>query len=115
MAELGFTCPRTTTSGLITLEEHETINSLVHTLSEDSHTDINRNTQQQVVNVSTLTTVTGTNVRSIDITRNTQGQVSQTVENQYDSSGVLIQTLTTTITRDSSGKVIDIDTVEVSP
>ena len=115
MAELSLTCPTVTASGLITLEDHETIDSLVHGLSEDSHTDINRNAQQQVINVSTLTTVTGTDVRSIDITRNVQGQVVQTLETQYDAGGAIIQTLTTTITRDSSGKVIDIDTVEVGP
>ena len=114
MAELSLTCP-VTASGVLTLEEHETIDSLVHGLSEDSHTDINRNSKQQVVNVATLTTVTGTNVRNIDITRNSQGQVIETVENQYDENGVLIQILTTTIIRDSSGKVIDIDTVEVGP
>lgn len=116
MAELIITCPTTTTaSGALTLEDHETIDSLVHNLSEESHTDINRNAQQQVTNVSTLTTVTGINVRGIDIIRNSQGQVIETVENHYDSSGTLIQTLTTTITRDSSGKVIDIDTTEVGP
>ena len=114
MAELSLTCP-VTTSGFITSEDHETIDSLVHNLSEDLEITVNRNTQNQVTSVTADAAGSGISVRDVEITRNNQGQVIQTVEKQYDESGVLIQTLTTDITRDNSGKVVTIDTTEVGP
>jgi len=115
MAHLDLSCPTVTTSGLLTLEDHETIDSLVHNISEDTHTLINRDSLQKVTSVETDTTVGSLSVRDVEITRNSQGQVTQTVEKQYDPSGALIQTLTTVINRDSSGKVVSIDTTEVGP
>lgn len=96
----------------ITLEEHETIDSLVHNLAETSTTEIIRNVFGQVTDVDVRTTpVTGTLIRSTSITRNIFGQVTTVVENQHDENGAIIQTLTSTINR-TAGIVTSVDTVE---
>lgn len=51
-----------------------------------------------------------TKIRETNITRS-GGKVSQVVEKQYDGSGVLVQTLTSSITR-TSGRVSSIDVTE---
>lgn len=116
MSELELTCPTSTvtTSG-ISLEEHETIDSLVHSLSETGFVEIIRNVNGKVTSVNALTAPAGTDVRSVDITRNIQGKVIETVETQADEAGSSIQTLTTTITRGANGKVESVTTTEVGP
>ena len=94
-------------------EDHENIDSLVHSISEDTYSEIIRNSSNQVTEVNQFQFNGGPLVRKVEITRNSSGQVIETVESQYDQSGNLIQSLTTTLTRDSSGKVIIIVTDEV--
>jgi len=96
----------------ISLEEHETIDSLVHGLAETQTTEIIRGVPgNKVTNVEVRTVpVTGTLIRSTDITRS-NGKVTIVVENQHDESGVIIQTLTSTINR-TGGKVTSVDVVE---
>lgn len=114
MAELQFDCPTvssgTTSSGL-SLENHETIDSLVHNLAEDSFISIVRNPANLVTDVNVLTSEGGTLIRSTAITRNSSNLVTGIVENQHDGSGAIIQTITTSITR-SGGKVVSLTTVE---
>jgi hypothetical protein len=99
-----------TTGSGISLEEHETIDSMVHNLAENSTTEIIRS-GGKVTNVNVRTVpVVGTLIRSTAITRS-GGKVTQVVENQHDASGVIIQTLTSTINR-VGGKVDSIDVVE---
>lgn len=112
MAELGITCPPQATSSGITLEEHETIDSLVHNLSEDSHTDIVRS-DGKVSQVSTLTAPAGTEVRETLVSRDPSGTVTGTVDIQYNTAGVEIQRLITTINRNSQGTVISVETEEL--
>ena len=112
MAQLSLTCPTTTTSGFVTTSGHEDIDSLVHMLSEDSFGDIVRNAQNQVTNFNVLTSVAGTDVRTTEVIRNDQNQAIQVIEKQYDAGGVLVQTLTTDVTR-SGGQVVSITTDEV--
>jgi hypothetical protein len=81
-------------------------------LSEDSFGDIVRNDQNQVTNFNVLTSVAGTDIRTTDVIRNDQGQAIQVIEKQYDAGGVLLQTLTTDVTR-SGGQVVSITTGEV--
>lgn len=96
----------------ITLEEHEEIDSLVHSLAETSTTEITRNGSGQVTNVDVRTVpATGTLIRSTAITRDLFGRVTVVVENQHDETGTIIQTLTSTINR-SGGIVTSVDTVE---
>lgn len=115
MAELSLTDDTSSslTGVFLTEEDHENIDSLVHALSEDSYTEIVRDSQQKVTEVNISTSLGGTDVRQIEITRDSNGKVIQTVEQQFDGSGTLIQTLTTDITRDGTGKVTSIDTTEV--
>lgn len=96
----------------ISLEDHETIDSLVHNLAETQHTEIIRGGPgNKVIGVEIRTVpVTGTLIRSTSIFR-TGGKVTSTVDNQHDESGTIIQTLTSTINR-VSGKVDSVDVVE---
>lgn len=101
------------TSSGISLADHENIDSLVHNISEDTFSEIIRNSSNQVIEVNQFQFENGPLVRKVEITRNPQGQVTQTVERQYDATGTLVQSLTTVLIRDSSGKVITITTDEV--
>ena len=112
MAQLSLTCPSPTISGFVTASGHEDIDSLVHVLSEDSFGDIVRNDQNQVTNFNILTSVAGTDIRTTEVIRNEQGQAVQVIEKQYDAGGVLVQTLTTDVTR-SGGQVVSVTTGEV--
>ena len=115
MAELSLSCPDATTasgSGL-TLAEHENIDSLVHNISEDTYAEIIRNANNDVTQVNQYQFVSGPLVRRTDITRDASGNVTTTVERQYDGSGTLVQSLTTTLTRDANGQVTSITTDEV--
>jgi hypothetical protein len=128
MAELSLTCTTATAnvtiqpvtlpinvevvnvSGL-TLPEHETIDSLVHNLSEDTFQEIVRDGSGRVTNVNIYDAPGGTFIRSTAVTRDGSGQVVQVTEQQYDSGGSVIQTLTTNVTR-SGGRVVSVDTDE---
>lgn len=94
----------------LTEATHELIDSLVHDLAETSYTEAVR-TSGQVVSVVVWTSAAKLiKVRETTITR-VAGQVSVVVEQQFDAAGVLVQTLTHTITR-SGGRVASIATVE---
>lgn len=114
MAQLSLTCPGpgggTTTSG-ITPAEHEIIDSLVHELSEDTESVLIRDIQGRITNYTVSSSATGKDIRTTEITRNAQGQVTQVTEHQHDVGGAIIQTLVTTITR-SGGKVVSVTTNE---
>ena len=96
----------------ISLEDHELIDSLVHSLAETSTMEILRGGPGNKVTGIEVRTVpiTGTLIRSTEITR-VDGKVTQVVDNQHDGGGAIIQTLTSTINR-SSGKVTSVDVVE---
>lgn len=113
MSELSFTCNVTVTaSGGLTLEDHENIDSLVHNISEDTYTEIIRD-GGKVTEVDTLTAPAGTDVRKVLVTRDPNGVVTGTVDIQYNSAGVEIQRLITTINRNSSGTVVSVETEEI--
>jgi hypothetical protein len=95
----------------ITEGEHETLDTLVHNLSEGATTEILRNSNNEVTDVKILTAPGGTLIRTTQIIRNAQNEVEQTIEIQYDENGVAIQTLTTDINR-SGGQVSTTTMVE---
>lgn len=97
----------------ITDTQHENIDSLVHSISEDTYTELVRNSASQVITVNQYQFIGGPLVRKTEINRNTNGQVTGTVERQYDGGGTLIQSLTTALVRDSNGSVTTITTIEV--
>lgn len=104
----------TTISGSgIDLPTHENIDSLVHGISEDTYSEIIRNANNEVIEVNLYQSFGGPLVRKTEITRDLTGTVTSTVERQYDSSGTLIQSLTTTLVRDGNGAVVTITTNEV--
>ena len=95
---------------LVDRADHASIDDLVHGLAEDSYQEITR-TAGAVTSVVVWTDSGKTvKIRETTITRS-GGQVSQTVEEQYDGAGLLIQTLTSTFTR-VSGQVTSVDVVE---
>lgn len=102
----------TATGNFLTPGAHETIDSLVHNLSESSTGEITKNVQGSVVSIDYRTTpVVGTLIRSTVVNRNANNQVTSVVERQHDASGVIIQTLTTTLNR-TGGKITTITIVE---
>ncbi len=101
----------TNTGSIITLEDHENIDSLVHGLAETSITEITRDGGGLVTNVDVRNLpVTGTLIRSTTITR-AAGKVTQIVENQHAGAGAVIQTLTSVINRDGN-TVVSVDVTE---
>lgn len=101
----------TNTGSIITLEDHENIDSLVHGLAETSITEITRDGGGLVTSVDVrILPVTGTLIRSTTITR-AAGKVTQVVENQHDGDGTIIQTLTSVINRDGN-TVVSVDVTE---
>jgi hypothetical protein len=114
MAELSLSCPTTLVSGtVLSLEDHENIDSLVHNISEDTHSEVIRDSNNRVSEVNQYQYDGGPLVRRVEINRDGAGQVTSTVERQYDGAGTLIQSLTTTVSRDGSGSVVTITTDEV--
>lgn len=89
---------------------HEVLDSLVHDLAETSYEEVTR-TSGLVTSVIVWTDSGKTQkVRELTITRS-GGRVSVFVRKQYDGTGGLVQTVTSTITR-SGGRVASIDHVE---
>ena len=114
MAELSLSCPTIVVSGtVLSLEDHENIDSLVHNISEDTYSEVIRDGNNRVSEVNQYQYNGGPLVRRVEISRDGAGQVLSTVERQYDASGTLIQSLTTTVARDGSGSVVTINTDEV--
>jgi len=116
VAELSLICPDDAATGPgahLTLEDHENIDSLVHNISEDTYSEVIRDSNNRVSEVNQYQFDGGPLVRRVEIFRNPSGTVTSTVERQYDASGTLIQSLTTTVARDGSGSVVTINTDEV--
>ena len=94
------------------LNNHELFNTLTHNISENCYLAINR-TQNKLSSVIFWNAPTmDFKIREFLINR-TNSKVSQIVAKQYDDVGVLLITLTKTLNRDSSGRVISVNYVEV--
>lgn len=90
-----------TTSGGLSPAEHEFLRTLTHEVVENTYTAITR-TSGLVTNVTVwMTPAMLLKHRSTDIFR-TLGLVSQIVERQYDTSGLLLYTLTHNVSRTGS-------------
>lgn len=102
----------TATGNFLTPGTHETIDSLVHNLSENSTGEIIKNVQGSVVAINYRTVpVIGTMIRSTVVNRDSNNQVISVVERQHDGAGAIIQTLTTTLGR-TDGKMTTVTIVE---
>jgi hypothetical protein len=92
--------------------QHETLDTLTHSIAEDSHQQITR-TSGKTQNVTWYTDSGETvKIREMVLTRDpvTTGKVSVVTLKQYDGTGTLSVTLTGTLNR-VSGKVDSIDWV----
>lgn len=97
-----------TTSGGLTPYEHEFLRTLTHEVVETTYTVVTR-TAGLVTNVTVwMTPAMLLKHRSTDVFR-TLGVVTQIVERQYDTAGVLLYTLTHNISR-TGGQVTSIST-----
>lgn len=96
----------------ITSAGHETVDTLVHSLAENSTGEVVKNPQGLVTAVNYRTTpVVGTLIRSTVVTRNSYNQIGAVIENQHDAAGAIIQTITTTLNR-TEGKITSVTVVE---
>jgi len=102
--------PVTLTDLLGAAGAHETINSLVHNLSETMYQEITRTGGRVSGVVWWANSGKTLKIRELSLTR-TAGKVSSVVLTQYDDSGTLIQTLTGTVNR-VGGRVANIEWVE---
>jgi hypothetical protein len=90
--------------------QHEQLDTLTHEIAENAHVVVTRSSGQvSSVVVWTDNTLT-TKIRETNITRSS-GQVSQIEVKQYDSGGVLKNTVTQTVTR-SSGQITSVAVVK---
>ena len=97
----------------ITGGEHETLDTLVHRLAESAHLEIVRDAAGRVASsIYWIDAAHTTKVREEIVTRDVQGRVSQLEERQYDTVGLLKTTLSTTFTRDATGRVATAELVE---
>lgn len=99
-------------SGGITESQHESLDTLVHDIAEDSYIEITRSSGKVTDVVIWTDSGKTKKIREWNITRSS-GKVSQVVAKQYDGNGDLItgQTLTSSITR-TGGQVSSITSVE---
>ena len=90
----------------MTPSEHRDLDQLVHNIMEDFYCEVTR-VSNKISNVTFWDSVSKTlKIRETDITR-TDGKVTEMVTKQYNSSGVLVETLTETIAR-TNGKITSI-------
>jgi hypothetical protein len=94
----------------ISTATHETLNTLVHNLAETSYEEITRTSGLITSVIVWQSAAKLLKVRETTITR-AGGLVATVVDQQYDDSGVLVQTLTQTITR-TSGLITSVNVVE---
>lgn len=97
-------------SGGITPTEHRVLDQLVHDVAENAHVEIIR-ASGVVTQVTYWTSPAKTlKIREVTISR-TGGLVDQVTTQQFDASGVLVETLVQTINRDGFNRVISVDEV----
>jgi len=91
------------------INEHETLATLKHKLSEDAFYEINRDANNFVTSIIAYTDSSKTTkIREITISRDTSNLVNTITYNQYDSSGTLIQSEIRSASRDANKKIISI-------
>jgi len=106
-----FDAPGTNLEDLVGSADHENINSLVHNISENCYITISR-TLEKVTNITIWKTPAQLiKIRELNISR-TNGKLSQVVAKQYDEAGLLLITLTGSITRTTNGRLSSITYTE---
>jgi hypothetical protein len=95
----------------ITAPQHEVLDTLVHDLSETCYFEVTRSLGKATALTYWTSPAKTMKVRETLITRSL-GRVSQIVENQYDGTGALVQTLTTVFTRGVGNRVVSAQLTE---
>ena len=95
----------------ITAPQHEALDTLVHDLSETCYLEVTRSLGRATAITYWTSPAKTMKVREALITRSL-GRVSQIVENQYDGTGALVQTLTTVFTRGVGNRVVSAQLTE---
>lgn len=96
----------------LTPDTHETLRSLAHEIVETSYDEITRDNASKVSSIITWSSPAKVQkVREVLLTRDTQRRVAVIQTRQYDIYGTHTSTLTETLVRGPSGKVVDISRV----
>ncbi len=99
-----------TFGGGIDAAAHKILDQLVHGIAENCYIEITRSSGR-VTNITIWTTSSKTlKIREFIISRDINNKVQIVTTKQYNSSGVLVETFTQTITR-TSGKITSISGV----
>lgn len=99
---------RRASSGL-SESSHQLLDTLIHNIAETNYLEITRSSGKITDVVIWETAAKLKKIREYNLTRSS-GKISSVVAKQYDSAGVLKNTLTSTITR-TSGKISSISEV----
>lgn len=98
-------------SGVAGIDEtaHRELDQLVHDITENSFDEILKGVCGKIESYTTWTSPAKTlKIREQLISRDPLLRVSSVVTKQYDGLGIVVETLTETLARDSNGRVISI-------
>lgn len=96
----------------LTPTSHESLRTLAHEIVETSYDEITRDAANKVATIVTWSSPAKVQkIREVILTRDTQRRVAAIETRQYDIYGSLTSTLTETLVRGPSGKVVDISRV----
>lgn len=89
--------------------EHRDLDQLVHLISEDSFDEIVKDTCGKTSACITWTSAAKVlKIREQLITRDVDKKVSVITTKQYDGAGLVVETMTETLARDSTGRVVSV-------
>ncbi len=91
--------------------EHEQLDSLTHNLAENTYEEVTRVNNRLESVVIWESSARTRRIRDTVITRDANQMIQSYVVHQYDAQGAVRQTLTHTISRDATRRVINVTTV----
>ena len=103
--------PGTSVGGGINAVTHKSLDQLVHNIAEDSFMQLNRTDGKIATIIIWNSSDLVIKIRDFIVTR-TNGKISQIITNQYDSFGVITETLTQDINR-TNNRVVSITNTKV--
>lgn len=92
---------------------HRVFDQLVHNIAENSETVVNRNVTSGDVESVVIYTDSShtTKIREVVLSRNVNDEINTITVYHYDGSGIIAETLISSITRNLSGEITSIDNV----
>jgi len=94
---------------------HSARDTLVHSLAEPAHTEIEYNADMEIIRVTHWTDVSmTTKIRETLLSYNAEGCVSTSESTQFDDNGIAVESLSYSYTYDADGCLTSVDTEVVS-